>query len=90
MGTSDHLLCLVPDIRVPQELLWSGGQVEFEGEAENIVHRAQEVQAALDLLFNLRNKRKDCWDRTINTHVVTITIYIAIIVNKQWQWPGPT
>lgn len=59
MKECDHLLCLVPDLRVPQELLWSGGQVEFEGEAENIVHSAQEVQAPLDLLFNLRSNTKD-------------------------------
>lgn len=53
-----HLLSLVPDIWVPQELLWSGGQVEFEGEAEDVVHSAQEVQAALDLPLNLGNKKK--------------------------------
>lgn len=58
-GTCDYLLCLVPDIRVSQELLWSGGQVEFEGKAKNIVHSAQEVQATLDLLFNLRSNRKE-------------------------------
>lgn len=54
----DYLFCLVPDVRVPQELLWSCGQVEFESEAKHLIHSSQEVQAALDLLLNLGSKTK--------------------------------
>lgn len=44
---------MLPDGRVPQELLWPGGEVEFERESEDLVHGAQEVQAALDFLLDL-------------------------------------
>lgn len=50
--------CLVPDVWVTQELFWSCGQVEFEGEAKHAIHSPQEVQAALNLLLNLRSETK--------------------------------
>lgn len=55
---ADYLFSLLPDVWVPQELLWSCGQVEFETEAKHIIHSPQEVQAALDLLLNLGSKNK--------------------------------
>lgn len=55
---SDYFFCLVPDVWVPEELLRSGGQVEFESEAKHIIHGTQEVQAALDLLLNLGSKTR--------------------------------
>lgn len=52
-----YLLSLVPNVGVSQEFLWPGGEVELEREAEDFVHGSQEVQAALDLFFNLLVKQ---------------------------------
>ena len=53
---SAHLLRLVPDLWLPQELLGPGAELQLEGEPKHVVHGAQEVQAALDLLLDLRTK----------------------------------
>lgn len=52
-----YLLSLVPNVGVSQEFLRPGGEVELEREAEDFVHGSQEVQAALDLFFNLLVKQ---------------------------------
>lgn len=64
---SDYLFCLVPDVRVPQELLRSCGQVEFESEAKHFIHSPQEVQAALDLPLNLGSETR--WNRIDIIHL---------------------
>lgn len=48
-----HLLSLVPKARLSQEARRSGGQGQAEGEAQDSVDRAEEIQAAPDLCFQL-------------------------------------
>lgn len=75
----DYLLCLVPHIHVPQELLGPGGQVELEGEAEHFVNGAQEVQAALDLLLDLEG----------DTHTHTIYYQTRLTNTKRLKVRDP-
>lgn len=53
----DYLFSMIPHFWFPKELLWSGGEVQFEGEAEYVIHGTQELQTAFNLWLNL-NVRK--------------------------------
>lgn len=88
---SDYLLCLVPDLWIPQELLWSCGEIEFESEAKHIIHSTQEVQAALDLLLNLRSKTKcnriffihlDMAANFISGVIIIESLFVPVLLKK--------
>ncbi len=49
MHDAVYLLSLVPHSDVAQILLWTGGEVELEGEAKHMVNTAEEVKAAFHL-----------------------------------------
>lgn len=48
-----NLLSLVPETRLSQEARRPGGQCQAEGEAKDSIDRAEEIQAASDLCFQL-------------------------------------
>lgn len=48
-----YLLSLVPETRLSQEARRPGGQCQAEGEAKDTIDRAEEIQTASDLCFQL-------------------------------------
>lgn len=56
IALSSHLLSHIPQIFAAHELVWPGGQEQFEGETKFNVNKLQEVQAVVHLLTNLQYK----------------------------------
>ena len=48
-----YLLCLVPEKWISHELLWTSGEIKFEGEAKDSIHVSQEIQTATNFTRNL-------------------------------------
>lgn len=49
-----NLLSLIPHGNISQKLLRTRGEIQLEGEAEDIVDAAQEIQTALHLRLDLK------------------------------------
>lgn len=52
-----NLFGLIPHFNITQKLLWTCGEMQLEGEAEDIVDAAQEIQTAFHLRPDLKHNK---------------------------------